>query len=171
MTKYLLAGTAMALLLPAAAFAQDGTVNINGSVAAKCVIASSATITLNELADADGLYNLAADGKSATLNAWCNGAASTISVVATAITLQGGPAVQPGFTDAIQYTATASVAPAAGGSVSVTDSTVAAAAPAATVGLFSNNITVALSASGTNGGKLIAGSYTGNVVVTLAPAA
>lgn len=173
MTRYMIAAAAVAALLaPTAAFAQDGTVNIEGSVAAKCVIATSTTITLNELADNDGLYNGVADGKDATLNAWCNGAASTISVVANAISLQGGPAVQPGFTDTVQFTATASVTPAgAGGAVSVADSTLGIADAAAMVGLFSDDITVTLSASATNGGKLIAGDYAGSVVVTLSPAA
>ncbi len=173
MTKYMIAAAAVAALLaPTAALAQDGTVNINGSVAAKCVIATSATITLNELAGVDGLYNLVADNKAATLNGWCNGAASTISVVANPIVLQGGPAVQPGFTNTIDFTATASVTPAgAGAPVTVADTTIAAAQSPVAVGLFSDNITVTLSASGTNGGKLIAGAYAGSVVVTLSPAA
>ena len=58
-----------------------------------------------------------------------------------------------------------------GGTVSASDSTTAVPSAAATVGLFSNTITVVLSASSTASGKLIAGDYQGSVVVTLAPAA
>lgn len=173
MKKFLLSAAALGLLaLPAAAFAQDGEVTITGSVAAACVIEPTATITLGELADADGLYDASvADGETATLNAWCNGASSTIAVAATAITLQGGPAPVTGFTDTINFTATASVTPAdAAAAVEVSDSTTGAADAAATVGLFSDDITVTLSASATDGSKLIAGDYEGSVTVTLAPA-
>lgn len=176
MNKLLISSAAVALLaLPAAALAQssdvEGTVTISGSVAAACVIDSAATITLGELADGDGLYNLAADGESTTLTAWCNGASSTMSVLSSAIVHTGSPTVPTGFTDTVNFTATASVTPAdAGSPVEVSDSTTAAADPAATVGLFSDDITVSLSSSSTDGNKLIAGDYEGSVVVTLSPA-
>lgn len=163
-----------ALLVSTAASAQSvsGTVTIDGTVQAKCVIAPAATITLGEMAGVTGVYNNVADGKTATLTAWCNGAASTMTVASTAISLVGGGAVPTGFTNTVNFTGTASVTPAgAGGAVSASDSTTAAPSAAAAVSLFSNDITVALSASSTNGGKLIAGTYQGSVVVTLAPLA
>lgn len=170
MNKIILATAGLALLAAPAAFAADGTVTINGSVAAACVIAPSATITLGEMADSNGLYNSVANGKTATLAGWCNGAASTMSVVANPIVLQGVHTTPTGFTDTVNYTATAAVTPAGAGSpVSTSDSTTAAAAAAATVGLFNGNITVTLSASATPAGQLIAGSYSGTTVVTLTP--
>lgn len=173
MKNLIIAATALtALFASTAAAAQDGTVTINGTVAAKCVIAPSATITLGEMADLNGVYNSVVDGKTATLTAWCNGAASTMTVASTAIKLVGGVTPVTGFVDTVNFTGTASVASASGGgTVSASDSTTAVPSAAATVGLFSNNITVALSASATATGKLIAGTYQGSVVVTLAPAA
>ena len=172
MKTLVIAATALAALgFSTAASAQDGTVTIDGTVAAKCVIAPSASITLGEMADTGGLYNNVADSKTAKLNAWCNGAASTMSVASTAISLIGGGAVPTGFTDTVNFTGTASVTTAAGAAVLASDSTLAAPSAAAAVSLFSDDITVTLSASSTDGGKLIAGTYQGAVVITLAPLA
>lgn len=175
MKTVLIAATALtALLGSTAAAAQDvsGTVTINGTVAAKCVIDPAATITLGEMADLNGVYNNVANGKTATLTAWCNGSRSTMTVASTAIKLVNGVAPPTGFVDTVNFTGTASVASASGGgTVSASDSTTAVPSAAATVGLFSNTITVVLSASSTAAGKLIAGDYQGSVVVTLAPAA
>lgn len=178
MKNLLIASAALAALAaPAAAFAIEvpadvsGDVTINGSVAAACVIADGADINLGELADTDGLYNLAADSKTSTLTAWCNGSSSTMAVEATAITLQSGPSPVTGFTDTVNYKATASVTPAdAGSPVSVADTSDGAADAAVTVGLFADDITVTLSDSSTDGNKLIAGTYKGSVTVTLSPA-
>lgn len=176
--KTLLAlGALAALAIPGVAFAQTaqspvtGNVAINGFVDARCVIAPTATITLNEMAAADGTYNLVADGKTATLAGWCNGLTSNMSVASTAITRTGAVGAPPsGFVDVVNFTATASVTPAGAlAAVSASDSTVAAPSLAAPVTLFSGAITVALSGSGTAAGKLVAGAYTGNVAVTLTP--
>lgn len=172
MKNLIIAATALtALFASTAAAAQDGTVTINGTVAAKCVIAPSATITLGEMADLNGVYNSVANGRTATLTAWCNGAASTMTVASTAIKLVGGAAPTSGFVDTVDFTGTASVTTAAGAAVSASDSTTAAASAPAAVSLFSSDILVTLSGSATAAGKLIAGTYTGSVVVTLAPAA
>lgn len=178
--KTLLALTAFAALaVPAAASAQaaalgpvTGNVAITGKVDARCVIAPTASIALNEMADANGVYNLAADGKTATLNGWCNGLTSTMTVASTAITRTGAVGAAPtGFVDVVNFVATASVTPAgAAAAVSASDSTLAAPSAAASVGLFSGNVTVALSGSSTPVvGKLVAGNYTGAVAVTLTP--
>ena len=88
MKTVLIAATALtALLGSTAAAAQDvsGTVTINGTVAAKCVIDPAATIMLGEMADLNGVYNNVANGKTATLTAWCNGSRSTMTVASTAM--------------------------------------------------------------------------------------
>jgi len=175
MKTLIIAATALAALgfsTAASAQSANGTVTVNGTVAAKCVIAPTGTITLGEMADIFGQYNLAADNKSATLNAFCNGTRSTMTVLSSPIILQSTIVVPAGFTNIVDFTGTASVTPAgSGAAVSASDSTIAAASAPAAVSLFSDNITVTLSASSTNGNKLIAGAYQGSVVVTLAPAA
>lgn len=176
--KTLLALTALAALaVPAAASAQaaalgpvTGNVAITGKVDARCVIAPTAAIALGEMADENGVYNNTANGKSATLNGWCNGTTSTMSVASTPITRTVVGVVPAGFVDVVNFVATASVTPAAGGSASASDSTLADPSTAASVGLFSGNITVALSGSSTPvAGKLVAGNYAGAVAVTLTP--
>ena len=168
-----------ALAVPAAASAQaaalapvTGDVSITGKVDARCVIAPTALIALGEMADANGVYNLVADNKTATLAGWCNGLTSAMTVASTAITRTGAAGTPPtGFVDVVNFVATAAVTPAgAGAPVSASDSTLAAPSVAASVGLFSGNVTVTLSGSSTPvAGKLVAGNYTGSVAVTLTP--
>jgi hypothetical protein len=149
------------------AFAADGTVNIDGSVAAKCLFTtSSATLSLGELAGADGKLDVSTvNTKNATLVGWCNGSAATMQVNALALTNSGTPGSS--FDNTIDYTATA-----VANSVSASDTTAAGAGTAQTVGLFSGDVVVTLSGSSTPGGKLLlSGAYTGSVVVTLSPTA
>lgn len=166
-----------ALAVPAVASAQVaqgaviGNVAINGFVDARCsFVTGSATITLNEMAAADGTYNSVADAKTATLNGFCNGMSSTMTVVSTPISRTGGGSPPTGFVDVVNYTATASVTPAgAVAPVTASDASNGTPSAAAAVSLFSGNILVTLSGSGTAAGKLVAGAYTGNVAVTLTP--
>lgn len=175
MHKILILAAPLALVAsPALAQSVDGNVTIDGSVAARCLFSiPSATIHLNEIsqtgsgAGAGTLNTAAVNGKSATLNAWCNGSASTMSVEATALTLQSPPATIPsGFVSRVDYSADA-----AAGSVTASDTTSSVGAgTAATVGLFNSDINVTLRDSSTASGLLVAGSYAGNVKVTLTPA-
>ncbi|MND52767.1 hypothetical protein D3C87_947500 [compost metagenome] len=175
--KTLIALAAVAAVsAPVAAFAADGNVAINGSVAAVCKFSlDNATISLGEMADGDGFLNAAVvNNKTATLTGWCNGVSSTMAVTATELTRSGAAVNAAGFTSRVDYTATAATQSASlGAAASANDTTVTAGAgAAANLGLFADNVTVTLTnaAPGAAGARLVAGSYTGNVKVTLTPA-
>ncbi|WP_067732986.1 hypothetical protein [Novosphingobium naphthalenivorans] len=170
--KWLLASAAAALLA-SPAMAQEsstGTVSIDGTVAARCLFTTpSATISLGEMAlggsdtNAGTLDVSKVNAKNATLVGWCNSTAATVTVKANAITNVAAAAT--GFTNRVDYTATANA-----NSVDATDdSTDALAGAAANVNMFTGNVVVTLSnASAT--GLLVAGTYNGSVDVVLAPA-
>ena len=159
-----------AVLAASPAFAQTavtGTVNIDGSVAGRCTFTlPSVTLSLGELSLAsNGKLDVSkVNTKSASLTGWCNNTAATMAVTTTQLTT--GTAAPTGFDNRVDYTATA-VANAASASDS---SLVAGAGTPSTVGLFTGNIVVTLSAaSSPTSGLMVAGGYTGNVVVTLTP--
>ncbi len=160
------------LAQPALAQNASGTVSIDGSVAGRCLFTvPNQTISLGELAlsgsDATaGKLDVAkVNGKSATLVGWCNNSAATMTVTSTALTNTAAAAT--GFDNRIDYTASA-----VANGVPATDSSVSdGAGTSRTVGLFTGNVVVTLSAASTPAsGLLVAGDYKGNVVVTLAPA-
>ena len=159
-----------AVLAASPALAQSavtGTVNIDGSVAGRCTFTlPSVNLSLGELSLAsNGKLDVSkVNGKTATLTGWCNNTAATMAVTTTQLTT--GTANPTGFDNRVDYTATA-VANAASASDS---SLVAGAGTPSTVGLFTGNIVVTLSAaSSPNNGLMVGGGYTGNVVVTLTP--
>jgi hypothetical protein len=84
----------------------------------------------------------------------------------TTTQLTGPTATAAGFDTRIDYTATA-----VANAISASDSSlVAGPGTSSTVGLFTGNVVVTLSAaSSPTSGLLVAGAYTGNVVVTLTP--
>lgn len=156
---------------PAMAQSATGTVDISGTVAGRCLFTlPNQTISLGELsltgtgATAGKLDVSKVNGRTATLNGWCNNTAATMSVTTTQLTNPASAVT--GFDNRIDYTATATA-----NSVSANDSSIGAGAGVAqTVGQFTGDVTVALSAASTpTSGLLVAGSYTGNVVVTLSP--
>ena len=164
----------MFLAIPAAlvaspVFAQSatGTVDINGSVAGRCMFTlPNATISLGEISLASNgkLDPAKVNGRNATLTGWCNNTAASMSVTTTQLTT--GTAATAGFDNRVDYTGTAVT-----GSVSAADSSLTAGAgtPSA-VGQFTGNIVVTLSAaSSPSNGLMVAGTYTGTVVVTLTP--
>lgn len=167
----ILAAPFVALASPALAQSSTGTVDINGSVAGRCLFTvPNQTISLGELAlggtgsTAGKLDVTRVNGQSRTLVGWCNNTAATMSVTTTQLT---NPATTvAGFDNRIDYTATA-----VANSISASDSSlVAGAGTASTVGMFTGNVVVTLSAaSSPTNGLLVAGSYTGNVIVTLTP--
>ncbi|MEN9718666.1 MAG: hypothetical protein RIQ99_1544 [Pseudomonadota bacterium] len=169
----ILAAPLLLVASPASAQSVTGTVNIDGSVAARCLFAiPNATIHLNEIAQggsgagAGTLNTAAVNGQTATLDAWCNGSASTMAVETTALTLQSPPASIPsGFVSTVDYTADATASTATGTDSSLTPG----AGTPVTVGLFNSPINVALKNAATAAGLLVAGTYTGNVKVTLTP--
>jgi hypothetical protein len=155
-----------------------GTVDVQGTVGERCQFTSQSTVVLDigEMSVISGSqaslgkYDPATlESRTATLNGWCNSAAATMTVEATPmVNLTYGSTPPSGFERQVDFTATATVA---GGGGYASDSTLAAGpgAPGA-VGLFSNDVTVSFSNSGTpTGGRLIAGAYDGTVLVTLSP--
>ena len=169
MRKLILLSAPLALLAsPAMAqSAVDGTVDINGSVAGRCMFTvPNKTISLGEISLAsNGKLDVSkVNGRNETLTGWCNNTTASMTVTSTALT--NGTSAPTGFDNRVAYTATAVT-----GSTSANDSSVTAGAGAASnVGLFTGDIVVTLSnASSPNNGLMVAGGYTGNVVVTLTP--
>lgn len=170
----ILALAATSLATPAFAQSSTGTVSIDGSVADRCLFTTpNATISVKELSlqgsgenagklDADKL-----DGEVRTLKGWCNGTAASISVEAepllnTDYTL---PAPQ-GFARRVDFKATAVANEAEAFDTSISDG----AGTPESVGIFAGDVVVTLSESSAPGnGLLIAGDYSGQVLVTLTP--
>lgn len=174
-----LAASAAAIATPALAAANDtGTVTINGTVAGRCLFTTnSATITVTELSDtgtganAGKLNPASLVNQTRTLIGWCNKTASTMTVTAKPLT---GSTTAPNttFDDRVDIaaSATANSQTAIDGSAGEAGPVYTAGAPA-TVGIFSGNVDVKITgATSPNNGILTAGTYTGSVDVTLAPA-
>ena len=160
-----------AVLAASPALAQSapvtGTVNIDGFVTGRCTFTlPSVTLSLGELSLAsNGKLDVSkVNAKTATLTGWCNNTAATMAVTTTQLTT--GTAAPTGFDNRVDYTATAAANSASAADTSLT----AGAGTPSTVGLFTGNILVTLSAaSSPTNGLMVAGGYTGNVVVTLTP--
>lgn len=146
-----------------------GTVEVSGSVAARCQFVAPTTVQLElgelSLSTNGELDTTKVDGQSKKLNGWCNGASAQISVEAEPLTNTASAGTSGSFANVVNYTATANA-----GSVAPTDdSAVTGAGSPVTLGLFSGDIDVVLSASTAGSKKLVAGGYNGNVIVTLSP--
>jgi hypothetical protein len=168
MRKLLILAAPFAVLAsPVAAQTATGTVDINGSVAGRCMFTlPSKTISLGEISisSTGKLDPSKVNGRFETLEGWCNGTAASMTVTSTELTNVAAAAA--GFDKRVDYTATAVT-----GAASANDSslTAGAGAPSA-VNMFNGVITVTLSAaSSPTSGLMVAGNYTGNVVVTLTP--
>lgn len=164
----------IAVSSPAAAQSATGIVEINGSVADRCLFTvPSETISIGELAlsgtgtQAGRLDVTKLNGQARTLAGWCNGTAATISVEALPLinrSFQGAPPT--GFDTRINFNADA-----VANRVTASDtSTTAGAGTIIPVGLFTGDIVVTVSGSSTpTGGLLVAGVYTSKIIVTLTP--
>src|SRR5262249_10277960 len=130
---------------------------------------NSAQIHLGDISTTGSLLDhTKVDGQSAQLQGFCNGASSSMTVTANPIL---GPVTSvTGFTNRVDYTATAALHTAPATNATDTSASAGAGSPT-TVGLFSDLIDVTLSASvaAPAGNQLVAGAYTGSVVVTLTP--
>lgn len=190
--KSLLISTSAAIGLMAiagAASAQDldGTISITGSVASKCTASGGFTDTqdLNELTDADGELAAALAATTAGAPAFtsnftvdCTGANAGVSVTSTALTVSG--TAPTGYTNTVNFTGRAAfdlVSPSAADStLNVDDDSSVAAATTDSFGAANflanttNNVRVSAYAFGTTAGaQLLAGSYSGQIVVTITP--
>lgn len=181
---------ALALILiagfPASAIAQateTGTVAVEGQVRSVCVLGdpNPALVNLGQLSASSGPRTgriAVIAPRTVTLPAsHCNFAGSVVSVTATALTASDTSAPQPGFGRAVNYTASASNW-ASGASTATTtalrDGTVPTASGFGATQPLPKlaDITLTLSSFTAPGDPiLVAGNYSGTVVVTLGPAA
>ena len=190
------AASMVALAGPAAAQSVTGTINITGSVGSKCTVIPSgggtsstfgATVALGELAQADGslkasgtlaaLFNAGGDGTSAmAFRVVCTSSAPTVAVDATQITTGAGDNATAGYANRIDYQANVGLTLVSGSQTVSNDSASAATDPTSLTGRLAgtgNNVVVTAQDFRTASGHdlLEAGSYTGQVVVTIAPGA
>lgn len=179
---------ALAVTLTAApAMAQSttatGTVAINAQVRSVCILGdpNPALVDLGQISASSGARTGKIDTiapRTITLPAsFCNFAGSVLRVTTTALTSSDTTAPPTGFTRAVNYTATAS-GWASGSSAATSNALRDGTSPSATgTGATQPlpkiaDITVTLSSFTTPGDLiLVAGNYSGNVVVTLGPAA
>lgn len=166
------------------AFAQaTGTVDVSGTVAARCTAVTpiSGSITLGELAKADGTVDTAFSGNSGGLarsfTVRCNGANPQLSVNARPLVNAAAANTPNGYANTVHYTATLTAGMAKGGNTSVADQSLSAGATTGLIGdrlaANANNVTLAIANGQTTNSTAIleAGTYTGNVEIIIAPAA
>lgn len=172
--------------LPVTAIAQTtetGTVAVEGSVRPVCILGdpNPALVNLGQLSASSGPRTgriAVIPSQTVTLPAsYCNFAGSVVTVSATALTSSDTSAPQPGFTRAVNYTATATNW-ASGGSTATTNALRDGSSPTASGAGATQplpkiaDIILTLSAFTAPGDEiLVAGNYSGTVVVTLGPAA
>ena len=184
------AASAIALASPAAAQTTTGTVNITGTVAAKCLVVPGAgntfgtTVALGELAQADGTLRTdlatffsSIGGAGLEARVVCTSAAPTIAIDATEIT--SATAAVTGYANRIDFTANVAVDTTSANDVPFSNSSTGAALAATPIGgrlanNGGNNITISASNFATpNATDLLvaANDYTGQIVVVIAPGA
>jgi hypothetical protein len=193
MKKTILISAALAgLAIAPAALAQTvtGTVNVTGSVAAKCVVITGAggstftgSIPLGELAGTDGTLASTLSGSTNALPAGstqfrvnCNSAAPKVTLSATRLALAPTATAPIGYANVIDYTAGLDAALASGGTQTVSYVT-ATALPAPTVQALSdsfanaaNNLTIKAHSLNTAAAALLmAGNYSSVISVTIEP--
>lgn len=183
-----LAASCAAIAAPAAAQSVTGTVVITGTVAPKCMVVPGngstfgTTIALGELAQASGIMrtDLAAQVNAdagLTARVICTTAAPTISVDANP--LANGVTVPPtGYDNSIDFTASVSVTTTTGVVGPFNNATSSAPLAATPIGgrlanNGANNIAITTSGFATNTltDVLESGSYSGNIIVVIAPGA
>jgi len=173
MRKHLILAAAPLALVAVPAHAQNatGTVDVTGSVAGRCLFTTATDlIPLGELAlpgsdsNAGKLDAAVVNAGSAELVGWCNHAAATMDVEATALTNLAP--VADGFTNVIDYTA---VATATNEATASDTTTVAGAGTASNLGMYTGPIAVTIDDAASANKLLVAGAYTGLIKVTLKP--
>lgn len=168
---------------PAFAQTASGSVDVTGTVAARCTAVTpiSGSIALGELAKADGTIDTAfsgnTNGLSRSFTIRCNGANPQLSVNARALVNAAATNSPTGYTNTVNYTASVAAMTAVGGTTTVADQSATAGA---TVGLLgnriaavANNVTLTVGTGATTNATAIleAGTYTGAVDIIVTPAA
>lgn len=171
---------------PAAAQDATGTITLTGNVAPKCQVLSEGpatnsfvrSIDFGELAAADGTLrtglNTEFNGQAFTARVICTTAAPNIAVDADA--MANTVAADPGYDNSIDYNAVVDLE-IVGGSAQFTNDSADPALGATPVGgrLANSATNVAISAESfrTNAPTdvLVAGSYSGQILITISPGA
>lgn len=168
--------------VPATAQSVSGTIDLTGTVGAKCTAAGGldASIDLGELALADGTVNSAfsanVGGLTRTFRVTCTSSNPQLSVDASPLVNAAIATPTAGYTNTVNYTATMVAAKAGGGIATVADTSNVAGATTVLVGDHlanaANNIAVRVSSGNTTAGALLeAGTYNGSIAITVAPSA
>lgn len=181
--------TALALLAtaaiatPAMAQTATGTVQVTGTVSAKCAITSTAptAITLNELALSNGTVDSAfssqTGGLTRSFTVKCTSSSPTVAVSSTQLNNTTDSTTGGGYTGQVQYTSTvvADKSPSGTATTSYTTAAVLPAASSVNLGAplanSADNVRVTVSnGTTTNTGDLLkAGSYSSTITVTVSP--
>lgn len=181
---------AAAFATPAAAQTVTGTINITGSVQAKCTVVSTSpagstfgtTVNLGELAQADG--TLATDlatrfgtegGAGLQAKVVCTSPDATVTVNADPLVSPSGAGAPTGYSNTVHYQADVTFTKTTGTTLVSNDTTAAAASSSPLGGRLSataTNVSVATSnwRTPSAGDLLTAGTdYSGKIVVTVSP--
>lgn len=188
MKKLALAALAASAAIASPAMAQNvtGTVVINGNVNAKCFVLPGAgntfgtTVEMGELAASDGTLLPSATlsstfgtagGAGLQAQVLCTSANPNVSVTANPL-VNTAPA-DTGYDNSVDYTADATFTLVSGSQTVSDPSNVAASTDTALTGRLNGtgtNISIATSAWNASG-VLVAGAYTGSIVVVVSPGA
>ena len=163
MKKIMMAALALASPTATPALAQSANWAVTGTVNAQCGALTGSTLAFGTIAinASDGKLATNAPVSSASQPVYCNGVNSTITVGYTAMTNTTTAATDTAdFTGKIDYTANV----AFGGT-----NFAPGAAPQA-LGASAGTLVVTASALNAGGKRPYAGSYSGNIAVTLSPA-
>jgi len=186
-----LAATAAVVVTPAMAQSVSGTVAVTGTVADKCVVtedgtppsgAFGGTVNLGALDDTDGRLRSSASLSASFAAAGTSNLSYRIvcttpktSVTVDASPLVTGASTQTGYANTVQYNANVAFALVGGTQTLSNDTTAAASATVyndrlATGG--ATNVSVTADTFRTPGANdiLLAGTYNGSIVITVAPA-
>lgn len=162
----------------------SGTVQVTGTVAAKCTADNpiSGTIDLGELALANGTVDPAfssnTTGLSRSFTVRCTSANTQITVSSDALANASDATTGNGYTGTVHYTSTLTAEKASGGTPASAAYTTADSLPSATTTQLgdrlansASNVTVTVSNGHTTTASdlLKAGSYTSTIQITVAP--
>jgi len=159
MKKLLMAAVAVSALATTPAMAATtANYDVTGTVAAACSITGSGTLAFGALAT--GATNAAASTQTSTDSAaYCNQAATTVTVTKSDLTTSPGAAVPTGFTNTVVFTP----------KIETQDKTLNDVQSAGTlIGAFNLFKVSATTTAPT--ANLVAGDYTGSITITLSSA-
>lgn len=172
-TRYGLGG--LALLFAGAGAANAApvvlTYTMSGSVTAICTASTTGTLSFGTLTDSGGVTSVQTSNPSQTdSTAFCNQANTTVEVKRTNLTTTNG--TSSGFTNTLLITNAKVVSPQ--NATGITDTSAlpgagTSAGASGTIGGFTSLTVSALAGAAVGGNRLVSGSYSGTVTVTLTP--